>query len=162
MLTGSFLLPFVQCKQYVYGFQRIGLWFFFCPRLEASYNPSYSQLFNSKLSVNVNKSTKRTYFPRIVEETSLLAQTVKNRLQYRRPGFNPWVGKIPWRRAWHPTPVFLPGESPWIEEPGRLQSMGSQSWTPLGLSTSIDNLTERFCGYHSRDLVTVRKLSFLA
>ena len=25
--------------------------------------------------------------------------------------FSPWVGKIPWRRAWHPTPVFLPGES---------------------------------------------------
>ena len=24
--------------------------------------------------------------------------------------FNPWVGKIPWRRAWQPTPVFLPGE----------------------------------------------------
>ena len=32
----------------------------------------------------------------------------------------------PWRRAWHPTPVFLPGESPWTEEPGRLQSTGSQ------------------------------------
>ena len=30
-----------------------------------------------------------------------------------RPGFNPWVGKIPWR-AWQPTPV-LPGESPWTE-----------------------------------------------
>ena len=28
-----------------------------------------------------------------------------------RPGFNPWVGKIPWRRKWQPTPVFLPGES---------------------------------------------------
>ena len=26
-------------------------------------------------------------------------------------GFNPWVGKIPWRRAWQPTPVFFPGES---------------------------------------------------
>ena len=26
-------------------------------------------------------------------------------------GFDPWVGKIPWRRAWQPTPVFLPGES---------------------------------------------------
>ena len=25
-------------------------------------------------------------------------------------GFHPWVGKIPWRRAWQPTPVFLPGE----------------------------------------------------
>ena len=31
--------------------------------------------------------------------------------QCRRPGFDPWVGKIPWRRKWQPTPVFLPGES---------------------------------------------------
>ena len=29
----------------------------------------------------------------------------------KRPGFGPWVGKIPWRRAGQPTPVFLPGES---------------------------------------------------
>ena len=28
----------------------------------------------------------------------------------RRPGFNPWVGKIPWRRKWQPTPLFLPGK----------------------------------------------------
>ena len=26
-------------------------------------------------------------------------------------GFDPWIGKISWRRAWQPTPVFLPGES---------------------------------------------------
>ena len=26
-------------------------------------------------------------------------------------GFNPWVGKIPWRRKWQPTPVLLPGKS---------------------------------------------------
>ena len=39
-------------------------------------------------------------------------------------GFDPWVGKIPWRRKWQPTPVFLPGKSLWTEEPGRLQSMG--------------------------------------
>ena len=32
-------------------------------------------------------------------------------LQCRRPGFNSWVGKIPWRRKWQPTPVFLPGKS---------------------------------------------------
>ena len=31
--------------------------------------------------------------------------------QCRRPGFDPWVGKIPWRREWLPTPVFLPGKS---------------------------------------------------
>ena len=29
----------------------------------------------------------------------------------KRLGFGPWVGKMPWRRAWQPTPVFLPGES---------------------------------------------------
>ena len=36
--------------------------------------------------------------------------TVKN-LQCGSCRFDPWVGKIPWRRAWQPTPVFLPGES---------------------------------------------------
>ena len=29
----------------------------------------------------------------------------------RTPGFDPWVGKIPWRRAWQPTPLFLLGKS---------------------------------------------------
>ena len=33
----------------------------------------------------------------------------------------PPIRKTPWRRAWQPTPVFLPGESPWTEEPGGLQ-----------------------------------------
>ena len=32
----------------------------------------------------------------------------------------PGLGRFPWRGAWEPTPVFLPGESPWTEEPGRL------------------------------------------
>ena len=31
---------------------------------------------------------------------------------------------IPWRRAWQPTPVFLPGESPWTEETDGLHSQG--------------------------------------
>ena len=52
---------------------------------------------------------------------SLVAQAVQN-----LPGSGPWAGKIPWRKAWQLTPVSLPGESPWTEEPGRLQSMGSQ------------------------------------
>ena len=30
--------------------------------------------------------------------------------RFKRHRFNPWVGKIPWRRAWQPTPVFLPGK----------------------------------------------------
>ena len=28
-----------------------------------------------------------------------------------KPRFNPWVGKIPWRRKWQPIPVFSPGKS---------------------------------------------------
>ena len=31
--------------------------------------------------------------------------------QCRRPVFNPWLGKIPWRRKWQPSPVYLPGKS---------------------------------------------------
>ena len=31
--------------------------------------------------------------------------------RHRRHGFDTRVGKIPWRRAWQPTPIFLPGES---------------------------------------------------
>ena len=40
-----------------------------------------------------------------------VAQTGRICLQYRRPGFDPLVGKICWRRKWQPTPVFLRGES---------------------------------------------------
>ena len=52
---------------------------------------------------------------------SPMAQKVKKIcLQCGRLGFDPWVEKIPWRRAWQPTPVFFPGESSWTEEPGWL------------------------------------------
>ena len=47
-------------------------------------------------------------------------------LQCWWPRFNPQVVKVPWRRAWQPTPLFLPGGSPRTEEPHRLLSMGSQ------------------------------------
>ena len=44
--------------------------------------------------------------------TFLVARLVKNLpAQCKRYGFHPWVGKIPWRRKWQPTPVFLSGES---------------------------------------------------
>ena len=39
-----------------------------------------------------------------------MAQLVKNLLQCGRPEFDPWVGKIPWRRERLHTLVFLPGE----------------------------------------------------
>ena len=47
--------------------------------------------------------------------------------QCRRRGFDPWLGKIPWRRKWQPFPVLLPRKSRgWTEEPARLQSMRLQ------------------------------------
>ena len=46
--------------------------------------------------------------------------------RHKRYKFDPWVRKISWRRAWQPTPVFLPGESAWTEEPGGQWSMRLQ------------------------------------
>ena len=59
-------------------------------------------------------------YPLQYSRTSLVAQLVKNLPAM----WETWVGKIPWRRTWQPTSVFLPGESPWTEKPGRLQSRG--------------------------------------
>ena len=55
----------------------------------------------------------------------------------RRPVFHPWVGKIPWRRAWKPALVSLPGESPRTEEPGEAKVHGvAESDTAEQLSHS--------------------------
>ena len=48
-----------------------------------------------------------------------------------RPGFDPWVGKIPWRRAWQPSPVFLPGESHGQRSLVGYSPWGRKSWTQL-------------------------------
>ena len=44
-------------------------------------------------------------------------------IRHKRLEFDPWIGKIPWRRAWQPTPVFLPGESH-----GRRSLKGYSPW----------------------------------
>ena len=41
----------------------------------------------------------------------LVARGKVNYLLMQETGFDPWVGKIPWRRKWQLTPVFLPRES---------------------------------------------------
>ena len=139
-----------------------------------------------------------------------MAQRVKIFLQCRRPEFNSWIRKIPWRRKWQPTPLSLPGKSygqrrslvgyspqgckeldmterlhfhflsysftcvfsmvafamlqkswvgegngnplqyfawkiPWMEEPGRLQSMGSlrvgHDWSELAAAAAEEELS---------------------
>ena len=122
-------------------------------------------------------------------------------LQCRRPGFDPCLGKTPWRSQWQLTPVFLPGKSygqrnlvgyrswgrksktlkryiweieatkppptekamaphsstlawkiPWMEEPGRLQSMGSlrvgHDWSDLAAAAAA-GLTKCHSGKNS-------------
>ena len=49
-------------------------------------------------------------------------------LQCRRPGFDPWVRKIPWRRKWQPTPVLLTGKFH-----GWKSLVGYSSWGPKEL-----------------------------
>ena len=49
----------------------------------------------------------------------------------KRHRFNPWVRRILWKRAWHPIPVFLPGESHGQRSLVGLHSMGLQSRTQL-------------------------------
>ena len=65
---------------------------------------------------------------------------------WKRRGFNPWVRKIPWRRKWQPTPVFLPGESLWTEKPGRLQSIGWQKvrhdWSDWACTHSLKHVEQ--------------------
>ena len=56
-------------------------------------------------------------------------------------GLIPGLGRSPgvgWRRAWQPNPVFLPGESPWTEEPGGYSLWGCKEWMCLRqLSTHL-------------------------
>ena len=40
-------------------------------------------------------------------KASLVAQMLKNSPTIQETEFNPWIGKIPWRRKWQPTPLFL-------------------------------------------------------
>ena len=54
-----------------------------------------------------------------------------------------WVGKIPWRRAWQPTPVFLPEESPWTE--------GLAGYSPWG-SKEPDSTEQLSTAQHSLTL----------
>ena len=57
----------------------------------------------------------RCLFGRVIHyRASQLALVAKNppaRAGDTTHGFHPWAGKVPWRRKWQPTPVFLPGES---------------------------------------------------
>ena len=72
--------------------------------LVAKLNPT---LFNP-MDYSISVSSVLQYLPEFVARLPLCLQWIH--LQCRRPGFDPWFGKIPWRRERLPTPVFWPGE----------------------------------------------------
>ena len=80
--------------------------------------------------------------------------------QCRRHGFDPWVRKIPWGRAWQPTPVFLPGESHGQRSLGGLPSMGipKESDTTERLNNVDERVMELFALLMSRGLLMVTDL----
>ena len=70
---------------------------------------------------------------------SLVTQLVKNPLQCGRPGFDSWIGKIPWRSERLHTPVFWPGEfhrlySPWGRKKSDRPERLSLSLPPVQVS----------------------------
>ena len=80
-------------------------------------------------------------------------------MQRGRPG----LGRFPGRRAWQPTPVFLPGESPWTEEPAGLQSRGSQrvghSWATKRTHARTHTHTQRANTSHQWVIVQIGLLT---
>ena len=79
----------------------------------------------------------------IISPASQMVLMVKNppARRYKRRGFYSWIGKIPWRRAWQPPPVFLPGkpqsQGTWQATVHRMAK--SQTWLKW-LSTHVHNL----------------------
>ena len=89
--TSSSVIPFSSRPQY----------------LPASGSFPMSQLFiKTRHKITVDFETQMD-FPDFTSGKEPTCQCGR----HRKHGFDPWVGKIPWRRAWQLTPVFLPGES---------------------------------------------------
>ena len=84
----------------------------------------------------------------VSQEVQVVEPTCQGR-RHKTFRFNPWIGKMPRRRAQQSSLAFLPGESPWTEDPGGLQAIGLQRvrhfWNNLTshMLTSIKLISER-------------------
>ena len=67
--------------------------------------------------------------------------------RHKRCRYNPWVGKIPWKRKWQPTPVFLPGEFH-----GQRSQVGCSPWGHKELDTT-EQLTHTHTHTHTHTRV---------
>ena len=83
-----------------------------------------------------------------------MAQMVKNLSAMQETLFYPWVRKIPWRREWLPTPVFLPGEFH-----GQRSLVGYSSWSHKELDMT-EQLTGNIIIRGAKNHQSITKFSF--
>ena len=112
---------------------------FRCLHLSFKRTANFSCLKYNKVLPIWNKLTISSNFWEILPGGSVVKNSSTNAGNIRKLGSV--AGNIrDWRRAWGYTLVFLPGESPWTEQPGKLQSMGSQrvghDWNDLAFTHS--------------------------
>ena len=69
-----------------------------------------SNFHSLRLKAKSNKMRATTITKQLQKDGSDGQESTCQWRRCRRCGLGPWVGKIPWRRAWQPTTVFLPGE----------------------------------------------------
>ena len=99
----TFLSPHLSTQCFTHQFPPVGFLF---PRPRRT-RPFSDQMYQHHKPFKPQVGNWSQPYP---EVGTLVAQTGKNLPAVQRPGFHSWVGMIPWRRAWQPTPVFLPGK----------------------------------------------------
>ena len=104
-------------------------------------NCTMSIIWNGCININsVYFNNNPIYFG-----ASLIAQLVRNCLQCGRPGFDPWVRKIPWRRKSLPTLVSCPGECHGLYSPWGRKGSDTTEWLSLSMYFEIFNKVSRGC-----------------
>ena len=111
-------MPFTWFKSFLKWIQRIlGNWCLF-----SFYNPEFRNMFGSAKECEVNgwglnalpqscAALDNAEPDKGVPGGSAVKNPPAKQWSCKRHGFDPWVEKILWRRAWQPSPVFLPGKS---------------------------------------------------
>ena len=111
--------------------------------LNITYKPVHTSVYTSVYTSSANFSlgfrciSLTTYltFPLGLPGASQAVLVVKEPAcqcrRHKRLSFNPWVRKIPYRGAWQPTPVFLPGESHEQRSLAAVVPRVAKSWIPL-------------------------------
>ena len=90
-----------------------------------------------KLNINVVILSVKVIVRLDFSSGSVIKNLITSR-RCKRCGFDPWVGKIPWRRKWQTTPIFLLGKSH-----GKSGLVGYSRWAHKSQTWLSDQTTER-------------------